>query len=152
MKEQMKRHSEVMSYAREVLQLLSSDELLKKAKQNREKVEAIRSKLEKGKENSARQITSKNSVANIQLSYWDYVVWFWYNVKALEHKKQQMKEVMLSEYRTVREGEPEASDSIEQPDVCVIKEAIQRVQKQATKMDEDSKKLEAEKRILEFHK
>jgi hypothetical protein len=59
LKERLKKHSELAGVARDVLQLLSSENLLQKSKDNLETVEKISSKVEKGKENTVSTIESK---------------------------------------------------------------------------------------------
>lgn len=63
LKEQLKKHSEVVTdYAKVVLEMLSSDDLLQKSKESAEIVSKIRSKVDKGKENTATTIKSTSIV------------------------------------------------------------------------------------------
>lgn len=66
LKERLKEQSELVNYAREVLDLLNSDDLLQKARDVREKVDLMDSKLHKGKENTAATIQSKIHTLNLQ--------------------------------------------------------------------------------------
>ncbi len=59
LKERFKKQSELMEYAREVLQLLNSDDLLQKSRENAETLDKINCKLVKGKENVTSTIESK---------------------------------------------------------------------------------------------
>ena len=54
--ERLNEHSEIMSYSREVLHLLSVDDLLKNARDSIEIVDKVRSKVNKGKENTSNTI------------------------------------------------------------------------------------------------
>lgn len=59
LKERLKTHSEVVKdYAKVVLDMLSSDDLLQKSRESAEIVSKIRSKVDKGKENTATTIES----------------------------------------------------------------------------------------------
>ena len=59
LKERLQKHSELTDVAREVLQILSSDDLLQKSKDSSETVEKISSKVRKGKENTTSTIESR---------------------------------------------------------------------------------------------
>lgn len=59
LEEGIKKNSEILEYAREILQLLPEDALLEKAKEYSETVDKIASKLSVGKENTLATIKSK---------------------------------------------------------------------------------------------
>ena len=59
LKERLKNHSEVVTdYAKVVLEMLSSDDLLQRSRESAEIVSKIRSKVDKGKENTSTTIQS----------------------------------------------------------------------------------------------
>lgn len=57
----LKERSELVNYAREVLEILNSDDLLQKGRDVCEKVDLMASKLDKGKDNTAATIQSMTS-------------------------------------------------------------------------------------------
>lgn len=56
--EQFKRHSTVVNYAKDMLQILSDDGLLRKSQESCEIVEAVKNKNRKAKERTADTIKS----------------------------------------------------------------------------------------------
>ena len=68
---------------------------------------------------------------------------------ALENKISDMKQATVNEYKKVMEGvELESCE----PDMHIVKQEIQHCHRQVREMEKDFKKLENEKKILEFHK
>lgn len=60
LKQRLTKHSELTNYAREVLQLLSSEDLLQKSRENSETGSKISNKVRKGKENTSSTIRGNN--------------------------------------------------------------------------------------------
>lgn len=68
---------------------------------------------------------------------------------ALEEKKCKIEQATLDEYHTAMDG---VSDAPSQPDLHAVKDEVHKIHKQAREMERDLKKLENEKKIIEFHK
>lgn len=58
LKERLKEQSELVNYAKDILGLLNSDDLLKKSKNVCERIDLVNSKLDKGKESTTNTIRS----------------------------------------------------------------------------------------------
>lgn len=65
-----------------------------------------------------------------------------------------MEQAILEDYRKVMEDASTASSSPapQQPSIQAVKDEMRRVHARSREMERDLKKLEAEKRIIQFHK
>ena len=70
---------------------------------------------------------------------------------ALKENKCAIEEAILKDYREAMDGAPGYEES-SLPDEQLVREEIQRAKRKAKEMERDIKKLENEKKILEFHK